>query len=148
MSRKLRQIFAAIAISLGVAAIPSIAFAADDTVSVPGDSPAPFVISAPVIMFVISVLIPLLNGLLTKYSTSSKVKAVLTIVLNAVAALVVTGLQADGTAVFSNATLLTFVFGTVVSVTSYLGLYKPVGLTSSNDTQDQPGALAGVGVHD
>lgn len=148
MSRKPRHALAAVAVAFGAAAVPTVAFAADDTVSVAGAEPGVFVIAAPVIMFVVSVLIPILNGLLTKYSTPPQVKAVLTIVLNAVAAFVVTATQADGTAVFSNATLMTFIFGTVVSVTSYLGLWKPVGLTSSNDAQDQPGKLAAVGVHD
>jgi hypothetical protein len=105
--------------------------AADDTVSIPGDAPAPYVIAAPVVMFVISLLIPIVNGLLTKYTFPSSVKAVITIVLNAVAALVVTATQADGTAVISNTALLTFIFGTTISVVSYLGLYKPTGLTSS-----------------
>lgn len=111
--------------------LSTLLLAADDTVSVDGDAPGHFVITAPVVMFVVSLLIPIANGLLTKYTLSSGVKAVITIVLNAVAALVLTATQADGTAVISNSTLLTFVFGTIVSVVSYLGLYKPVGLTSS-----------------
>jgi small basic protein len=106
-------------------------FAADDTVSVPGAEPSAYVIAAPVTMFVISLLIPILTGLLTKYTLPSSVKAIMTIVLNAAAALVLTAMQADGTAVISNAALLTFIYGTTISVVSYLGLYKPVGLTSS-----------------
>lgn len=109
---------------------PSVALAAD-SVSVDGDSPSAYVIAAPVVMLVISLLIPIVNGLLTKYTLPSSVKAVATIVLNAVAALVLTATQADGTAVISNTALLTFVYGTTISIVSYLGLYKPVGLTSS-----------------
>jgi small basic protein len=115
-----------------------------DSVSTPGAEPAAYVIAAPVVMLVISLLIPIVNGLLTKYTLPSSVKAVITIVLNAVAALIVTATQADGTAVFSNTALMTFVFGTTISVMSYLGLYKPVGLTSSK-SDGKLGPSTGIG---
>lgn len=122
----------------------AVLLAAEDAVSVAGDSPAPYVIAAPVVMLVVSLLIPLINGLATKYTLPSGVKAVITIVLNAVAAMIVTATQADGTAVISNTMLLTLVFGVTVSVISYLGLYKPVGLTSSTpDGKLAPNAGAG-----
>lgn len=129
---KVRRFLAATAIILGVVAVPAVAFAApDDSVSVPATDPAPFIIIAPGLMTAIAVLIPVLNGMLTKYSLPSGVKAVITIVLNAVAALLLTATQADGTAVISMAAFLTFVYGCIISIASYAGVWKPLNVTSS-----------------
>ena len=106
-------------------------FVATDTVSVPGSTPASFVIAAPVVMTVISLIIPLITGLLTKYTLPGWVKGLITIVLNAIGALIVTSTQADGTAVMSNAALMTCIYGVIVSVVSYVSVYKSAGLTSS-----------------
>ena len=102
-----------------------------DTVPVPGDAPSAFVLTAPVVLTITGLVIPLVTGLLTKFTLPSWVKGIITIVLNAVAAMVVTATQADGTAVISNATLLSAVYGVVVSVVSYVSVYKPAGLPSS-----------------
>ena len=106
-------------------------------------------IAAPVVTLIVSLLIPLVNGFFTTITTSSKVKAYATILLNAVSALITNGILSDGSAVFSSETLYTWVLGTVVSVVSYAGLYKPLDLTSSavrGPAGDMvPGRLASVG---
>jgi small basic protein len=104
---------------------------ASDTVSIPGSTPGVFVIAAPVVMTVVSLLIPLVTGLATKYTLPGWVKGFITILLNAIAAAIVTATQADGTAVFSNELLMTTVYGTIISVVAYLAVYKSAGLTSS-----------------
>ncbi len=111
--------------------IPGIASAAEDTVSAPGGDATPFILIAPTVMAVIGLIIPVINGALTKYTLPSGVKAIITIVLNAVASLILTSTQADGTALISNATFNTFLFGTLVSIGSYVGLYRPLNITSS-----------------
>lgn len=111
--------------------IPGVASAADDTVSVSGAEATPFILIAPTVMAVIGLIIPVINGALTKYTLPAGVKAIITIVLNAVAALVLTSTQADGTALISNAAFNTFLFGTIVSIASYVGLYRPLNITSS-----------------
>ena len=113
-------------------------FIATDTVSVPGADPSAFVIAAPIVMTVISLIIPLVTGLLTKYTLPGWIKGIITIVLNAIAAAILTATQADGTAVFSNATLMTAIYGVIISVVTYLSVYKSAGLTSSSPD----GALA------
>lgn len=117
---------------------------AEEPAPVPGADTAAFVISAPVVMFIVSALIPIINGLMTKYTLPSKVKAVITIVLNAVAAAVVTAVTVDGSAVFSNQTLLTFLYGTGISIFSYLGVYVPFNLTSSSPN-GKLGPTTGIG---
>lgn len=99
------------------------------------------VLAAPLVTIIVSLLIPLVNGLITKTTTNAGVKAIITIVLNAVSALITTGLLADGTAAFSSTTLFTWLVGTIISIASYVGLWKPMTLTSN-----QGGRLANVGV--
>jgi hypothetical protein len=102
-----------------------------DTVSLPGADPAAFIIAAPVVLMVTGVVIPLVTGLLTKWTLPGWVKGVITIVLNAVAAAIVVATQADGTAVFSVETLFSFAWGLIFSLVAYAKVYKPAGLTSN-----------------
>lgn len=105
-------------------------------------------ISALAVTLVISLIIPFVNGLITK--ADSKVKGLVTIVLNAVSALVVTATMADGTAIISKETFITAAIGAVVSVGTYLQVYKPLGVTSSPsvaaDGTVTPGRLAAGGI--
>lgn len=105
-------------------------------------------ISALVVTMVISLFIPFINGLLTK--ANSKIKGLVTIVLNAISALVVTATMADGTAVISKETFVITVMGVLVSVGTYLQVYKPLGITSSPVIQSDgtlvDGKLANVGI--
>jgi hypothetical protein len=88
-------------------------------------------LSATTVTVLVSVIIPIITGLLTKITTPPWVKSVVTIVLNAVNALVTTAVLADGTAVLSQGTLVTFIMGVVISVAAYAGVYKPANITSS-----------------
>lgn len=108
-----------------------------DSVSIPGGEPSALVISAPVTMTIVALVIPLITGLLTKFTLPSWVKGLITIVLNAIAALIITGTQADGTAIMSNAALMTMIYGVLVSVVSYVSVYKPAGLTSTSPSAPQ-----------
>lgn len=77
------------------------------------------------VLVIISLLIPLATGLVTKLQASATVKQVVTAAISTVVGIVTTSTQADGTAVVSLATvqyaLLTFAIATV----GYLGLYRP-----------------------
>lgn len=103
-----------------------------DTVSVPGDEPAVFVIAAPIVLLVTGVLIPLVTGLVTKWTLPSWIKGAMTVVLNAVAAGIAVAVTADGTAVVSNEWLLSTLYGCMVSLIAYAKLFLPAGLTSSS----------------
>lgn len=123
-------------------AVPSLAFAAPpppgnvDTTDV-----STFVIAAPLVTVVTALLIPLINGFLTKPTTPTGVKVIGTIILNTAAALITTGMLADGTSAFSDTTLYTALLGCIISIVSYLGVYKPLNVTSNDG-----GKLATVGV--
>lgn len=122
---------------------PSSAFAAaPPPVDLDADATSTFVINAPLVTLIVTGLIPVLNGFLTRASDSGSLKAVFTLVLNAVYAFFVSSQLADGSAVFSTETLYTFVFGLMVSITGYYGVYKPIGVTSNDG-----GKLAAVGRH-
>lgn len=120
-----------------------VAATAPPPVTLDADSVSTVVIAAPIVTIIVSLLIPLVNGVLTKVSTSSGVKAVGTIILNAVSALFVTGVVADGTAMWSTTTLYTALLGCVISIVTYAGLYRPINVTSNAG-----GRLASVGRHD
>lgn len=89
------------------------------------------------VMAITSLLLPLAVGIVTKVSTSSGVKALVLLVSNAVAALVVTATQVDGSAVIEKETFLLWVIGLVISVATHYGVYKPTGV--SNSVQDKVG---------
>ena len=103
---------------------------------------ATMAVAAPIVTLIVSALIPLLVGLLTKSTWSSNIKAVLMIVLNAISAFVMTSTLADGTATFSSTAFWTWLVGVIVSAVAYVVGYVPNNLTSR-----QGGKLANVGIH-
>lgn len=119
------------------------AAAAPPPVELDADAVSTVVIAAPIVTIIVSLIIPLINGFLTKPSTPSGVKAIGTILLNAAAALITNGVVADGSSVFSTATLYTAILGAVISIVTYAGVYKPLNVTSNAG-----GKLADVGRHD
>ena len=96
------------------------------------ESVSAFVIASPIVTLIVSLLIPLINGLVTTRRTAGWVKGVVTILLNAISALITNGMIADGSSVFSSATLYTAILGTTISVVSYFQLWRPLNLTSSD----------------
>lgn len=98
-------------------------------------------LAAPLVTIIVSVLIPLLNGILTKVTTRAGIKAAILIILNAVSALIINGMVSDGSSTFSSTTIYNFVLGTVISIATYVGVYKPIQMTSN-----QGGHLANVGI--
>lgn len=141
----IRTIWAAVAVTiLGLLVFGAPASAlAPPPVELDADAVSTVVIAAPIVTVIVSLLIPLINGFLTKASTPTSVKAIGTIVLNAAWALIANGVLADGSSVFSTSTLYTAILGTIISITTYVGVYKPINVTSNAG-----GALADVGRHD
>lgn len=90
-----------------------------------------FTSSALTVTLFVSLFIPIVTGLLTKYSLSSGVKGLITLLLNAVSALIASATLADGTAVFSKSTFIAWVLALAISVATYAGVYKPLNITSS-----------------
>lgn len=87
-------------------------------------------LSALTVTFIVSVFIPIITAVVTKLDTSATVKGVVTLILNLVNASVVGAVVADGSAVFSEETLIAALIGMTISVASYLGFYKPVDINA------------------
>lgn len=139
-----RRATAAVAVAFATLfVIGAPAAAAPPPVELDADAVSTVVIAAPIVTIIVSLIIPLINGFLTKPSTPSGVKAIGTILLNAAAALITNGVVADGSSVFSTATLYTAILGAVISIVTYAGVYKPLNVTSNAG-----GKLADVGRHD
>lgn len=141
----IRTIMAAVAVTiLGLLVFGAPASAlAPPPVDLDADAVSTVVIAAPIVTVIVSLLIPLINGFLTKPSTPTAVKAIGTIVLNAAWALIANGALADGSSTFSTSTLYTAILGVIISITTYVGVYKPINVTSNTG-----GKLAAVGRHD
>ena len=83
------------------------------------------------VQIIASVLIPIVTGLATKYTLSSGVKAIITLVLTSVSTLIIANTVDGGGAVFTQEVLAQWAIGRVIALATYGGFYKPVGLTSS-----------------
>lgn len=140
----IRKGVALLAIAVGTLAVGGVAHASAPPPTLEPGQVSTVVIAAPIVTIIVSLLIPVVNGLLTKASTPSGVKAIGTIILNAVWALFANGVLADGSAVFSSTTLYTALLGCTISIVSYAGVYRPMNVTSSGDN----GKLASVGRSD
>lgn len=112
-------------ITLVAILLPTTAFAEGETLSEIQLSPL-------TIQLVIGLVIPLAVGLATRYTTSAGFKVLLTMVLNAVQTLIVQATVASGVAIISKETFIAWLMALVVSIATYLGVYKPVNLTSSS----------------
>jgi hypothetical protein len=105
------------------------------------------------VTLILGSLIPLVNGLVTKLSTSSAVKAIITLVLSAVVGIITVSTTDGGGAIISQSTLKSAGLALLVAIATYAGVYKPLALTSSPVTRvedgvlvTEPGKLATVGV--
>lgn len=107
------------------------------------------------VTLLISLVLPLINGFLTKLSDSGGVKTMLLIALSAVNSFVLAAVMEGGYYVFTKETISTFIVTTAIAMAASSGLYKPIGLTSSavalpdpnhpGQVVYVPGKLANVG---
>lgn len=96
------------------------------------------------VTLVLSLLVPIVTGLLTKYALPAAVKALIMLVLDAVVSLVVHAeMLPTGVAVINSQALVGAILGVVVSAATYLGVYVPVKL--SNRPDGVLGTNVGVG---
>lgn len=73
----------------------------------------------------VSLVIPVLTGLLTKFNAPTALKQALTIFLAAVNTLIVDATVGDGGAIITKENGLLWAVSTAIAIFSYLGLYKP-----------------------
>lgn len=98
-----------------------------------------FSLSSDIVTLVVTLLIPLVTGLLTKSTLSSAAKGLVLLVLNAVNAFVIENVVADtGWFVVDDASLKAFAISLAISVAAYAGVYKPLKLTSHEDGKLAP----------
>jgi hypothetical protein len=157
MTSTTKRLLVALGIVSGAVMLPTLVFAASDVPPPQGletGADALFSIDATIVAILLGVIIPILNGIVTKITTSAGVKAVLTLALATVAGLVTTATTDGGDAIFSSALVLNTALTFITSVATYAGLWKPLEVTSSPVTHVDdsgvlvtvPGKLANVGV--
>ena len=100
----------------------------------PGPEIDVIVVYAPIVTIIVGVLIPIINGLITRWTLSSFWKGMITLGLNAISTLITSAVVDTGDAVLSRPTLYTWLLGTAVSFASYSRIYKPLNVTSSTPT--------------
>ena len=108
--------------------VPTAVFAADTDLE---DSQTDiFDLSPQAVALITGALLPLLVGLVTKSSTSSKLKGALLITLSAVAGVIAQATVDGGGAVFSQETLLAAGIAWVAAVATHFGFWQPTGATA------------------
>ena len=85
-------------------------------------------INAVLVTALIGTLIPISVGLVTHSKASSRFKSLLSVVLNAVQALVVSSMLSDGSVLISKDTFILWIMGVVTSTATYTGVWKPTEL--------------------
>jgi hypothetical protein len=83
-------------------------------------------LTASSVSVLLTLAVPVLTAVVTKAAAPAKVKAVVSIVLAAVATLVSSAVDGTGQAVLSGPMFTDWLVTTAVAVASYLGFYKPV----------------------
>ena len=175
MTDRLRRLLLAFAVTFGVVMLPTVVAAdtgvhvatvvdeedpeppaaTDNPVALNSETDTDLVNLSPIyVTMILGSLIPLVNGLVTKLTTSTKVKVVIGIFLSAVAGLVTVSITPGGGAVIGEQALIAAALTFATTVVTYLGFYKPLELTSSPVTRTHadgtvevvPGKLANVGV--
>lgn len=96
------------------------------------------------VTLVLSLFVPIVTGILTKYTLHAGVKAIIMIILDTVMTLIVHAeMLPSGVAVISSQAISAAIVATVVSIATYLGVYVPTKLTNKPD--GVLGAQLGIG---
>ena len=82
-------------------------------------------LSVLIVTLIVGHVIPLATALITKCNAAAWVKQVTTGILSAVAGMLTTATQADGTAVLSKESLALALVAFLASQAAYVGFYKP-----------------------
>lgn len=105
--------------------------ATDEISSDAFSAPDAIVISAPLLSLIVGLIIPFINGWLTRITVPSNIKWVITLALSTIAGFLTTATTSDGVAVFSMTSVYTTLYTFIIAVGVYTGYYKKVGITSS-----------------
>lgn len=91
------------------------------------------------VLILVSVVIPVLTGLITKSTANATIKQLVTLTLAAVNTVVVSNTVGDGGAVLTESVLVDAGVSWAIAITSYLGIYKP------HNTNDRLASTSGIG---
>lgn len=80
------------------------------------------------VLLLMSLVIPVITGIVVKSGANATWKQVITLVLSAIAGLITTATQLDGTAVISKESALNAALSLGIAITTYLGIYRPHNL--------------------
>lgn len=135
----IKRVIASVAIALGVLSVPLIAFADDGppTVvnsgaqAVTGNTFVSLTLTATIVAFLLSYVIPILTAFITQSSASVNTKHLVTAALSAIAGLIEGGVVNDGTSVLSKESILFAVGSFVLANVDYVTFWKPRGLNDS-----------------
>jgi hypothetical protein len=92
------------------------------------------VINAPIVTILVALVIPLINGVITRWTLATFWKSMITLALNAISAFITASIVDNGDVVFSRPTLYTWLLGSAISFATYARIYKPLNVTSSTPT--------------
>jgi hypothetical protein len=92
------------------------------------------IVPAAVVQLIISGLIPIATGLLTKYTLPGWIKGLMTLLFSALTAFFARVVGDSGEAVFTMAMVYNALFNYVIAVAVYFGIYKQANITSSTPT--------------
>ncbi len=104
------------------------------------DTIAEIKLSAFTVMILLSLAVPIVNGILLKYAVPTTIKVLVTVVLSAVQGLISGNMTDDGGSLVSKEVFVLWIVGLVISIATYLGVYSKVGITN------RPGGALGANV--
>lgn len=78
------------------------------------------------VSLILTVLIPVATGVITKAHASQRVKATVGLILAGIVALITTSRLASGAAVLSTQTLVQWALALTVSLATEFGVYRPI----------------------
>lgn len=87
------------------------------------------------VQIILGVLLPLLVGIVTKLNASKAVKSFVLLILSLIGGTLSQAIASDGSAFFSQETLISVATTWVVAIASYYGLWKPSGTSESVNTK-------------
>jgi hypothetical protein len=87
-------------------------------------------LNAQLTIFITSLFIPLVVGIITKYNAPALVKFIVNAVISTGASLINTSINESGVAVIGKASAVTALYTIVISTLTYLSLYKPLDINA------------------
>ena len=82
-------------------------------------------LSALTVVLLVSLVIPVATGIVTKLNAPATVKQIVALVFATANGLITTATMSDGTAVISKETLIVTLIGFGIQTATYLGIYAP-----------------------